>query len=136
MRTAWLRGFFLSVSLLALTACTAASPAAQSQPAKPRPQMSDPLPPVRMSKPDVTGILDKSCKSNADCAIKDVGNCCGAMPACVNKDSPTDPAAVRAECAKSGRMDVCGFREISACQCTEGRCEDAGGQVLPPRPVR
>ncbi len=135
MRTHWLRGLCLSVSLLALTACTAASPAAQSQPVKPPPQMSDPLPPVRMSKP-ATGMLDKSCKSSADCTIKDVGNCCGAMPACVNKDSPTDPAAVRAECARSGRMDVCGFREISACQCTDGRCEEAGGQVLPVRPGR
>ncbi|WP_425477100.1 hypothetical protein [Luteimonas cucumeris] len=82
--------------------------------------------------------LDYSCSSNADCAVKNVGNCCGAMPACVNKDSPTDPAAVSAQCARRGMMGVCGFREISACQCSNGRCEEAAGsgQLLrkPARP--
>jgi len=137
MRIAWWRGLCLSASLLMLTACAAPPSSAQTQPAKPRPQMSDPLPAVRMPRPEATGKLDDSCRSNADCAVKNVGNCCGAMPACVNKDSPVDPAAVRAECAKNGRMSVCGFREISACQCSGGRCEEAGGQALQgPRPAK
>ena len=68
--------------------------------------------------------IDRSCRSNSDCAVKDVGNCCGAMPACVNNDSPTDPAGVQAACAKSGRMGVCGFKAIESCQCTQGQCKD------------
>ena len=46
--------------------------------------------------------VDYACKTSADCAVKNVGNCCGAMPACVNKNSPTDPQGVRAQCAASG----------------------------------
>ena len=66
--------------------------------------------------------LDYHCTGDADCAVKDIGNCCGAYPACVNKDSPTDPAAVQAQCAKQGRMSACGFRPVDACSCTQGRC--------------
>ncbi|QDH70775.1 hypothetical protein FKV23_12305 [Lysobacter alkalisoli] len=75
--------------------------------------------------------VDRSCKTNADCTVKDVGNCCGYYPACVNVNSPTDPEGVRAACAKSGMMSVCGFREISSCQCVEGKCEAANGGALP-----
>lgn len=137
MHTLFLHG--LCASLLMLVACAAPpsasqnvapSAAAQAQPAKPPPRMSDPLPAERVPEAGTTAKLDKSCQSNADCAVKNVGNCCGAMPACVNKDSPTDPAAVQAECARSGRMSVCGFREISACQCSDGRCEAVDGQAL------
>jgi hypothetical protein len=84
--------------------------------------MTKPSPPRRVSLP-VT--VDYSCRSDGDCAVKDVGNCCGAMPACVNKGSPTDPKAVQAQCAASGQMGICGFREISSCQCVSGRCESA-----------
>jgi len=88
----------------------------------PAPPMGGPLPAERVPSPVK---LDTSCKVDADCAVKDVGNCCGAMPACVHKDSPTDPAAVQAECARKGMASVCGFREISACSCSDGRCRDA-----------
>ena len=57
--------------------------------------------------------------------MKNVGNCCGAMPACVNRDSPTDPQAVQAQCQAKGMMGLCGFREISACQCDNGQCVEA-----------
>jgi hypothetical protein len=148
MTTGFLRGLWLWASLLALTACaappsaeSAAAAPAQSHPTRPPPRMSDPLPPERMPEAGSVVKLDKSCSTDADCVVKNVGNCCGAMPACVNKDSPADPAAVRAECARSGRMSVCGFREISACQCHDGRCEEAGGSgqavpgpALPARP--
>ena len=68
------------------------------------------------------------------CAVKNVGNCCGAMPACVNKDSPTDPQGVQAQCAASGRMSVCGFADVTACQCVSGRCEsDSSSSTLPAR---
>lgn len=95
-------------------------PARRFIPAPKAPRMSDPMPPERMPSPVA---LDYSCRADADCAVKNVGNCCGMMPACVNKDSPTDPAAVQAECASKGLSSVCGFREISACSCVDNRCQ-------------
>ena len=74
--------------------------------------------------------VDYSCQSNADCAVKNVGNCCGYYPACVNVDSPTFPEQVKAECAASGKSGVCGFPSISACQCVEGRCAAVNGPGL------
>ena len=75
--------------------------------------------------------VDYACSSNADCAVKDVGNCCGSMPACVNKNSPTDPQGVRAQCAASGMAGVCGFADVTACQCVSGRCEAASSSPAP-----
>lgn len=66
--------------------------------------------------------VDYSCASDADCAVKDVGGCCGYTPACVNRDSPTFAAEVAAECRKSGRVGVCGFPVIKGCTCAENRC--------------
>lgn len=122
---------------LALGACAAPAPQAAAaqdgtasagaqarQPVRP-PGMSDPLPPQRLpghAPPE----LDSSCRTDADCAVKDVGSCCGYQPACVNRDSPTDPAAVRAQCQRQGMASVCGFREVTACSCNAGRCEAAG----------
>jgi hypothetical protein len=65
------------------------------------------------------------CRTDADCTVKDVGNCCGYFPACVNTESPTFPEKVKAECGASGMSAVCGFAEIAGCQCLEGRCTDA-----------
>ncbi len=121
---------------------------------RPAPPMSDPLPPQRIPvatpQPAPAGNgaaikLDTNCKVDADCAVKNVGNCCGAYPACINKDSPTDPAAVQAQCAKDGMASVCGFREISSCSCQQGQCmpkdqSPVGGWIddpaPPPDPVR
>lgn len=81
--------------------------------------------------------IDLSCRTAADCVVKDVGNCCGYYPACVNKDSPTDPAGVQAQCRAQGRISVCGFPSITSCQCHEGRCAPAGsGRMLIEDPVR
>ena len=97
-------------------------------PVKKPPPMSKPLPPERLGKP---ALVDRSCKTDADCVVKDVGNCCGYYPACVNKDSPTDPAAVKAQCAASGMASVCGFAEVTACTCNAGKCEADGGRGVP-----
>ena len=116
---------FLVLSALLSTACASSSagdPAGQTTP----PPISNRAVSAVRAEPPVRGAmptLDVSCRTNDDCAVKNVGNCCGAMPACVNKDSPTDPAAVQAQCAREGRMSVCGFREISSCRCNAGRCE-------------
>lgn len=69
--------------------------------------------------------VDYACRSDADCVVKDVGNCCGYYPACVNRDSPTFPGRVQAECEKTGMASVCGWPVIKGCACVEGRCEAA-----------
>lgn len=113
--------------LFAMAGCAA--------PASPEGGAGNP-PPASTPSPKPTGgnlppreagavTVDYTCRTSADCAVKNVGNCCGAMPACVNKDSPTDPQGVQAQCAASGRMSVCGFAEVTACQCVSGRCESA-----------
>jgi hypothetical protein len=66
--------------------------------------------------------LDLSCKSDADCTVKDVGSCCGYHPACVNKDSPTYAEQVKARCASEGRVGICGFQPVDACTCSAGKC--------------
>ena len=99
--------------LMLLAACSSSSSTGTAQP-----------PPPGTDKPAL-GQIDTRCRSNADCAVKNVGNCCGAMPACVNRDSPTDPQAVQAQCQAKGMMGLCGFREISACQCDNGQCVEA-----------
>ena len=71
--------------------------------------------------------IDYSCHVDADCAVKDVGNCCGAYPACVNRASPTFPEQVRAECTKKHRVGTCGFPVITGCTCVDGRCSDVAG---------
>lgn len=128
----------LSTSLLlALAACAAPSttngqsaPGAVSQPAVPADQDTAPAQP----DPQPTGApvkLDLSCRSDADCTIKNVGNCCGEYPACVNVNSPTDPAAVQAECKRTGRMSTCGFPAITSCQCVQGECKGSSQALLP-----
>jgi len=76
--------------------------------------------------------VDYSCRVDADCAVKDVGNCCGRYDACVNHDSPTFPDQVKADCAKQGMAGVCGFPVIEGCACIEGRCSaaDHGGGAI------
>ena len=120
--------------LVALTGCaapassggTAADPPPTSTPA-PKPTGGT-LPPREAG----AGTADVACTTSADCAVKNGGNCCGAMPACVNKDSATDPQGVQAQCAASGRMGVCGFAAVTACQCVSGRCEsDSSSSKLP-----
>ena len=103
----------LPLLLMLLAACSSSSSTGTAQP-----------PPPGTDKPAL-GQIDTRCRSNADCAVKNVGNCCGAMPACVNKDSPTNPQAVQAQCQAKGMMGICGFREISACQCDNGQCVEA-----------
>ena len=79
--------------------------------------------------PGAPTVVDTSCETDADCAIKDVGSCCGYRPACVNEASPTFPEQVKAGCAKEGRMGICGFPAITGCKCTDGQCEGTGSEV-------
>lgn len=119
--------FFLTACLLAALAACAAPPssaaagapqaAAPAAPEKPRPQMSGPLPAERMA-----AKIDRSCRTDADCAVKDVRNCCGAMPTCVNADAKIDPARVQEDCKRGGGFAVCGFPAIEGCKCAKGEC--------------
>ncbi|MGH8084762.1 MAG: hypothetical protein ACREPV_05750 [Lysobacter sp.] len=74
--------------------------------------------------------IDRSCNTDAECTVKDVGNCCGYYPACVNVDSPTDPEGVKAQCAKTGMASVCGFPAITSCQCVAGQCQGSSKALL------
>ena len=145
-----LRHFAPAVLLIAvalLAGCTAPTssqdapkaPAAQqaaTQPAMPAP-VATPVAeaPVAMETapaPKAADELGRNCSTDSDCAVKDVGNCCGAYPMCVNKGTKTDPAAVRAQCEKSGMASICGFQEVSGCQCVKGQCENiaSGAAVM------
>jgi hypothetical protein len=75
------------------------------------------------------GVVDYSCKTDNDCAIKDVGSCCGASPACVNKDSATYPEQVQAQCKNEGMSSICGFASISSCTCKDSKCQGVAGPM-------
>ena len=142
VRSAW-----FALVLATLGACAAPAPSGAAQtgaeatpatdtsasaqvpapaPAKRPMRTGGPLPPQRVDETAPVAI-DATCKTDADCTVKNVGNCCGYYPACVNVNSPTDPEGVQAECAKKGMASVCGFPEISSCTCSQGRCEAAPG---------
>lgn len=103
-----------------------AQPAQPALPTQPAPTTPAPVSPAPRGDTAVVGEpaqIDSSCKVDADCTVKNVGNCCGYYPACVNVNSPTNPEAVQAECARTGMASVCGFREISSCSCVSGQCQ-------------
>ncbi|WP_243720453.1 hypothetical protein [Luteimonas aestuarii] len=115
---------FVVAMLLALlaTACAAPNGAAEDAPnASPPPAAG-----VVAAGP---GTPDLSCKVAGDCEVKNVGNCCGYFPACVNKDSPVDPDAVRAECERTGTSSICGWQDIQACDCVQGQCQAVTGPL-------
>lgn len=136
--------FLLPLVLVLATACaappngesaTGASSGAESEtPAAPVAPEDTRLPPTE-ADPELTkateggriGVVDYSCQVDSDCAVKNVGNCCGYYPACVNVDSPTFPEQVQAECEREGRMSICGYPEIRGCRCVEQRCEAIAG---------
>lgn len=104
----------VSAVLLALTLGACAAPPAGS-PSTPGPGSGS----AATALPD----LDASCRVDADCEVKNVGNCCGYQPACLNRNARPDPDAVMAHCAQSGMASVCGFQDIQACACVRNRCE-------------
>ena len=80
------------------------------------------------SDPDA---VSRACKVDADCAVKDVGSCCGRHPSCVNKDAATDPNAVRARCQDEHRAGVCSIEAIGGCSCVQGRCHNINVAQMP-----
>lgn len=103
-----MRSLFLMLLTLLLAACAAT----------PSPTRSDP-------------VTAEACTVDADCAVKNVGNCCGYYPQCVNVDYRPNPAAVQAACAREGRSSICGYPEIHGCRCIEGQCAASDAQGSP-----
>ncbi|HEY2346989.1 MAG TPA: hypothetical protein VGH80_14110 [Xanthomonadaceae bacterium] len=77
---------------------------------------------------------DRSCKVDADCQVKDVGNCCGTYPMCVNKDAAVDPKAVKAQCAREHRFGMCHVMAVGGCSCVQGQCSDINAAQMPRKP--
>jgi hypothetical protein len=66
--------------------------------------------------------LDYSCEQASDCEVKDVGNCCGYYPRCVNRAS----VPPRVECG-DGIGGVCGWPDITHCECVDNTCRSMQG---------
>lgn len=95
--------------------------------------------PVLAAEPHSLGAyeagINRSCQTDADCVVKDVHNCCGYYPACVNRDAKTDPALVQKLCEAAQMGGICGFPEISGCRCANNLCAEAAGNGSPANPV-
>jgi len=64
-----------------------------------------------------------SCETDTDCVVKNVQNCCGYYPRCVNVDHEPDIEAVKAQCAKERQVSICGFPDITDCGCVANTCK-------------
>lgn len=133
----------LLLSLLAACSAPAPTPAADSATAAPAaaapapeaapPAAPFPTPGQRSEALEPLAIdMDLSCASDNDCVVKNVGNCCGQYNACVNRGSPADPSAVMAQCAKEGKMSMCGSPVIAGCACVQGQCRGVAPQLGAP----
>lgn len=79
--------------------------------------------------------INRSCQTDADCMVKDVHNCCGYYPSCVNRDAKTNPALVQRLCEQEGMASICGFPDISGCRCVNNLCAEADGNGNQTNPV-
>ena len=66
--------------------------------------------------------MNYACLEDQDCEIKDVHNCCGFYPLCVNTLAKTDPKYVESACIEGGLVSVCGYQLIVSCRCVGGLC--------------
>lgn len=71
---------------------------------------------------DYYNSIDYSCTQNLDCEIKDVSNCCGYYPECVNKNAIVNSTFVMEECQKEALGGACGFPSINTCKCENNLC--------------
>ena|SRR3989338_8450541 len=72
-------------------------------------------------------ISPYSCNADNDCEVKDVHNCCGYYPRCVNKNYVPDIEAVKMECKEKGIVSVCGWADIEQCKCISNECKGMQG---------
>ncbi len=73
--------------------------------------------------------LKRHCETDADCVVKNVGNCCGYYPQCVHRDVQASPATVKALCEREQRQSICGFEEPTGCQCVNNMCQSGSGAL-------
>lgn len=73
--------------------------------------------------------LQRRCETDADCVVKNVGNCCGYYPQCVHREVQPSPATIKAICESEQRQSICGFEEPTGCQCVSNKCQ-AGASAL------
>ena len=115
---------------------TGAAPPVPALAPEPAPTAEIPQAPAHTASASPSpAVPSLACDSDADCAVKDVGSCCGYRPACVNVDAQTFPDQVKARCAADGRMGICGFAPVSGCQCVEGQCA-ARTEAIGPAPPK
>lgn len=69
--------------------------------------------------------LDLSCQLDSDCSVKNIGNCCGNYPKCVNKNFTPDLDSIKDLCEKEKSFSICGFDEIKSCKCINNKCDKA-----------
>lgn len=84
---------------------------------------------VFIASPAFAEAPDLSCSADTDCAIKDVGSCCGYRPRCVNKSARVNPMAAKRNCPESAKSAVCGYPAIKACKCDDGQCRGVSALV-------
>ena len=121
VRRGLLASMLAAAVVIVAAACTAPDVAGGASPGT--------APPAPDAVAVVPATPDLACKVAGDCAVKNVGNCCGYFPACVSKDSPVDPEAVRAECARTGTSSLCGWQDIQSCDCVQGQCRARTGPL-------
>lgn len=132
------KGLLLALVTLWLAACAPASHPGAAELPKDSPVVAPaPAPTPEPARRVPEELLTSNgvyygCNVPADCEVKNVGNCCGHYPACVNKGSPTFPDKVKADCAAGGMSSICGFPSISSCDCVEGRCTAITGPSADP----
>ena len=66
--------------------------------------------------------IDSSCQTNEDCVKKNVGNCCGEFPRCVNKNFEPAPDFVSEKCKDENLFSGCGFVAFNSCICKDTNC--------------
>ena len=67
--------------------------------------------------------IDYSCSTDSDCIKKNVGNCCGFFPKCVNKNFEPNKGLLKELCKEENAFSICGYPEITSCKCTNNKCE-------------
>ena len=67
-----------------------------------------------------------ACAADADCVVRNVGNCCGYYPLCANA------AAVLPHPCPDGGFGVCGFADVDSCACGSkgGGVSYQGGNIV------
>lgn len=81
------------------------------------------FPALADSLADYHASLNYSCEVDTDCEVKDIRNCCGYYPACLNKNAIPDQTKVKTLCEKEAMVSICGFPQIETCLCVNGNCQ-------------